>query len=235
MSNQDVIPVDTEIAKHNVTSFFNPIIWEQMKGMARTFKASGALPQSDNEATIAMKIQAGYEMGMTPIESIKSFYFVNGAINIFGAAVIRRLREHGWQIKYEDGNDSCTATVSKGDESYTDTLSFKEAEDSKWTRTSSGSLKAGWIAGANRKMKLRYGVISMIIKTYIPEVLGSAADIAEIAEDAGATISGEIKMATESQKKALRDLEVKVDDIDNLTFEQAQELYKNEINGGSKQ
>jgi len=32
-------------------------------------------------------------------------------------------------------------------------------------------------------MKLRYGVLSKIIKTYVPEVMGSAGDIAEIAED----------------------------------------------------
>ena len=32
-------------------------------------------------------------------------------------------------------------------------------------------------------MKLRYGVLSKIIKTYIPEVLGSLGDITEVAED----------------------------------------------------
>jgi len=164
------------------TTFFNPVVWEQMKGMATTFASSGALSKDDNAARLVMKIQAGYEMGMKPVESIKSFYFVNGVLNIFGAAVIRRLREHGWHIEYKDELDKCTATITKGDESYTDSLTFAEAEASGWTKSSYG-LKPGWLAGINRKLKLRYGVTSSIIKTYVPDVLGSAVDIAEVAMD----------------------------------------------------
>jgi hypothetical protein len=35
----------------------------------------------------------------------------------------------------------------------------------------------------NRKLKLRYGVLNMIAKTYLPEVLGSVRGIVEIEED----------------------------------------------------
>src|SRR5919199_247680 len=142
------------------TQFFDPVVWEQMKGMAQTFAASGALSRDDNAAKLVMKIQAGYEMGMKPIEAIKSFYFVNGVLNIFGAAVVRRLREHGWTIQYTDEPNKCTATIRKGAEEYTDTLTFEEAKQSGWT-DAYGKLKAGWFEGANRKLKLRYGVTSM--------------------------------------------------------------------------
>ena len=171
-------------AKEIKTSFFDPVVWEQMKGMAETFKASGAFPAEDNAAKLLVKMQAGREMGMSPIESVKSFYFVKGTVNIFGAAAQRRLREHGWNIKYKDGLNKCTATISnnKG-ERYKDTLTFEEAEKSGWTKGTYG-LKPGWMEGANRKLKLRYGVISLLIKTYVPEVLGSAVDIAEVAMDA---------------------------------------------------
>jgi hypothetical protein len=164
------------------TTYFDPVVWKQMKGMAETFKASGALGANENASTLVMKIQAGYEMGMKPIEAIKSFYFVNGVLNIFGAAVVRRLREHGWKIQYVDEPNKCTATISKDDESYTDTLTFEEARKSGWVE-SYGKVKAGWYEGVNRKLKLRYGVTSMLIKTYVPEVLGSAVDIAEVAQD----------------------------------------------------
>lgn len=169
-------------AKELTSDIFNPVVWQHMKGMADTFKASGAFGSTENAATLMVKMQAGREMGMTPIESIKSFYFVKGVINIFGAAVTRRLRNHGWIITFSEKENSCTATISKGAESYTDTLTFADAERSGWTKAQ-GGLKPGWYEGANRRLKLRYGVLSMIIKTYVPEVLGTAVDIAEIAED----------------------------------------------------
>lgn len=166
------------------TDFFDPVVWTQMKGMAATFVKSGALPESDNTETVIMKLQAGREMGMTPIESIKSFYFVKGSINIFGAAVMRRLREHGWSISYKDETNKCTVTVKKGDVTYSDSLTFEDAEKSGWTMDKYKNLKPGWLDGVNRRLKLRYGATSMLIKTYIPEVLGNAVDIAEVAMDA---------------------------------------------------
>ncbi len=164
------------------TEFLNPVVWGQMKAMSQAFVKSGALPKSENDFTVLMKIQAGYEMGMKPLEAVKSFYFVNGAINIFGSATMRRLREHGWRISYKDEPNKCTVTVEKGDEKYTETLTFEEAEKSGWTKSSQG-LKLGWFDGVNRRLKLRYGATSILIKTYLPEVLGSATDIAEVAMD----------------------------------------------------
>lgn len=178
------------LAPNQVESeIFNPVVWSQMKGMAETYKASGALPADMNASKIVMVMQAGYEMGMKPIEAIKSFYFVKGTINIFGSAVARRLRSHGWTIQYVDEPNKCTATVKKDDEEYTDTLTFEEAEKSKWTSSSQG-LKPGWYDGVNRKLKLRYGVLSILIKTYLPEVLGSATDIVEVAQDMAPVIEG---------------------------------------------
>lgn len=201
------------------TDFFDPIVWGQMRGMAETFAMSGAFPTTDNTAKIIVKLQAGREMGMTPIESVKSFYFVNGAINIFGAATMRRLREHGWTIEFKETPDSCTATIRKGKEKYSDTLTFKEAEDSGWTKSQSGYIKPGWVQGANRKLKLRYGVVSMLIKTYVPEVLGSAVDIAEIAMDATPVgeaykpqIEGGSEKATETQLATIKNMGGKLSD-----------------------
>ena len=98
------------------TDFFDPVIWAQMNGMAQKFVESKALAQSENAGTLIMKMQAGREMGMGPIESIKSFYFVKGIINIFGVATTRRLREHGWRLEFVDRTNSCTATITKGNE-----------------------------------------------------------------------------------------------------------------------
>lgn len=190
---QEIKEIVPQKASQIRTDFFDPIVWAQMTGMAQKFVESKALAQSENAGTLIMKMQAGREMGMGPIESIKSFYFVRGVINIFGAATTRRLREHGWSIEFRDTPSTCTATITKGTEKYSDTLTFEEANKSGWTHMN-GSLKPGWLEGANRKLKLRYGALSLLIKTYVPEVLGSATDIAEIADDVAPIISGESKV-----------------------------------------
>lgn len=210
-----------------VTDFLNPAVWGQMKAMAISFVKSGALPKGENDFTVLMKIQAGYEMGMKPLEAVKSFYFVNGSMNIFGSATMRRVREHGWKISYKDEPNKCTVTVSKGDETYTETLTFEEAEKSGWTKSQYG-LKPGWVDGINRRLKLRYGATSILLKTYIPEVLGSATDIAEVAMDydikevgTPEVVDGD-KPATEKQIETLKEMGVEV--ADGITRKQAVEV-----------
>lgn len=170
-----------------------------MKVMSETLIQSKAMPKSIQNAPQAIMImQAGYEMGMKPLQALQGLTIINGVITTHGKETIRRLRDHGWKIKYEEKENECTATVTKERESYTDTFKFSDAEKSKRTwsyrKDQNGSyvkdsngfkkdLKPGWYEGENRTVKLRYGVISKILKTYIPEVLGSASEITEIAED----------------------------------------------------
>lgn len=172
-------------AKALATSYFHPVVWSQIKGMAQTFIQSKALPKHiQNAAQAVLVLQAGYEMGMKPMEAVNSVYIVNGATNIWGKATVRRLREHGYFIEYvEEDNEHCKARVYKENEEYIETFLFKDAEESGWTKDSYGKLKVGWKAGQNRKLKMRYGALSAIIKSYIPDVLGSANDIVEVAED----------------------------------------------------
>jgi hypothetical protein len=166
--------------------YLDPTRWNQMKALAESLVQSKAFPKAIQNASQALVVmQAGIEMGMKPIEAINSLSIINGVIGTWGKATTNRLREHGWRISYKMLNErggGCEATVTKGDESYTDSLYFESAEKSGWTKYN-GNLKASWAPGANREMKLRYGVLSKIIKTYIPEVLGNAVDIIEVAED----------------------------------------------------
>lgn len=168
------------------STYMNPNTWTQIRTMAKVFFEGKALPSCiQNEAQLIMVMQAGFEMGMKPVECLKSLYIVKGTVNVYGAAVIRRLREHGWRVTYKDETDlSCTARVVRDREAYEETYTFAQAEKSGHTKDNNGALKVGWKEGINRKLKLRYGVLSTIIKSYIPDVLGSASDIAEVAEDA---------------------------------------------------
>jgi hypothetical protein len=177
--------VEPKKARFLSTNYLNPAIWAQIKGMADTFFASKALPRHIlNLPQAVMVLQAGFEVGLKPIESINSIYIVNGTLNFWGKAMIKRLREHKWTISYlEEDDTKCTAVVRRREEKYEETFLFSDAEASGWTKDRSGNLKVGWRKGQNRKLKMRYGVLSAIIKTYIPEVLGPANDIAEIAQD----------------------------------------------------
>lgn len=168
------------------TSFLNPQVYLQMKAMANDFIKSKAVPKGfENAEQLLVAFQTGYEMGMKPMESLKSLYLVNGQLNLWGTAVIRRLKEHGWSAPQytEETQESVTATIRKGDEIITETYTFGDAKLSGYTTDNYGKEKIGWKPGVNRKLKLRYGVISLIIKSYLPEVLGAATGVVEVSQD----------------------------------------------------
>lgn len=229
--------------------FYNVQKWEVMRTMANDMVQSGALPPSDNVHTIMIKMQAGREMGLKPIESIKAFYIVKGVLNIYGDAVIRRLREHGWLVSYKEKQDECIATITKGEEVYSETFTFQDAEKSGWTKAN-GTLKAGWVDGINRRRKLRYGAISTLIKTFVPEVLGSAAEIAEVAQDtmslyekAGLDTGIDPEQANKAATPAQIDALIMYADTDeekeeikntNYTYGEAAALLKEKTKGGKK-
>ncbi len=168
------------------TATMNPVEYAQMKQLAKDFMTSGAIGSSfQNENQVMMALLAGREMGMSTMESLNDLYFVNGKLNIYGKATPAGLRRHGWRIKFHDEtDDSCSATVKnvKTVEEITDTFTFEDAEKSGFVKDKYG-VKVGWRPGANRKRKLRYGVLSLIIHTYLPEVIGGAVGIGEYSQD----------------------------------------------------
>ncbi len=178
-------PQSLTIRDTQATNFLDPNIYTQLKALSNDFIKSKAIPSVwESPEQVLVGLQTGVEMGMKPMEAMNSLYPVNGAINVWGKATTRRLKEHGWNISYsKESQDSCTATVKRGNEKYTETFNFAEAVASGYTTDKYGKLKIGWREGMNRRKKLRYGVLSLIISTYIPEVLGSAVGIVEVSDD----------------------------------------------------
>jgi len=168
------------------TGVIDPIAWKQIKGMAKTLILSKALPayvQNEEQAIVVM--QAGYEMGLKPVESLNSLYLVNGQITIWGKAVAKRFNIHGYKLTYKDKENETTAiaTDKKTGEVLTESMTFAEAEKSGYTKDRSGKLKFGWREGTNRILKLRYGALNKMVKTQCPDVLDSAQGITEIYQD----------------------------------------------------
>lgn len=182
ISNEKLKQKETALSLE--TKALNPVMWAQFREMADTMIMSGALPKESNAEQLMVKMQAGVEMGMKPFEAIRSLYLVNGMIAIGGRDLIKQLRKHGWSLRYFDETSlSVSLEAIKGDEKYTETFTYDEAVKSGWTKTYNGGFKPAWIEGANRNLKMRYAVVSKLVKSYIPEVMGSATDVMEIIED----------------------------------------------------
>lgn len=146
-----------EIIDHNKKAayeFMNPERWALMKTMAATFSESGALPASiKNGHQMVMVIQAGFECGLQPIESLNSFYFVNGKISLFGEVAISMVRRAGHKIKWGTCNDitaTCEITRCDTGESLEQTFTMKMAIDRGLTK------KGGaWASAPDNMLKFK--------------------------------------------------------------------------------
>jgi len=177
----------TKKAYSTNTGVFNPVVYQQFKVMAADMAKAGALPSGLNSQQALVIMQFGSELGIKPFIALQSIYIVKGRLVLYGSMVISRLTECGYKVDYkdivsdEDDENACTVMVTKGKEVYEETYTFKMARLSRYTMGKSG-LKAGWVAGTNRKLKLRYGAVSVLLKSKLPHLLNGA-EIKEVWED----------------------------------------------------
>lgn len=150
----EVTPRASEVAVH-----FDSIRLQEMGKMAEAFHRAGCFGSDvKNPYQALVKIQAGFEMGIPPMEAMNSLYIVNGHITIYGVAMSKRLRTKGWTISYDDKPDSCTVTIKKGEEAYSYTAN-------------SGELTKSQAFKFAPKEKLRWHALSRLIRFHVPEVL----------------------------------------------------------------
>lgn len=163
MQNESQVAVTSPAQNQSaIMDFYTKDHYARMSEMAQTFHASGCFQKSiaNHHQAIAI-MQAGFEIGLPPMESLRSFYIVGGGIQMYGPAMLKRLRLDGWRVEYTDNEnptEKCTATVSRGGESYSYTATKEEMQSMK----SQAYIKAP-------VDKLRYHAIRMIIKHNIPE------------------------------------------------------------------
>ena len=118
-----------------------------------------------------VKIQTGAEMNMPPMEAMNSLYIIKGKVTLWGAAVSKRIRQHGWVISYsEESSTQVKVTVTKGAESHEYTATAQQLKDL-------GSKAAGFALAD----KLRWHALARLLRFSIPEVMGNA--ISYIAEE----------------------------------------------------
>ena len=171
--------------------FLPPQALAQIEVLTDKLVDSKALPSSiTNGAQLAMVFLAGYEAGMTPMQSLNSFYIVNGKVTIWGQAVLVQLKLAGWDVEWVESTDlTCTVTISKGTKKHTETFTFEEAKTAGLTH------KDPW-KKYPRNM-LRWKALGNAVRFFCPEVLGGyyikeeiESDLEVEVMDAGAPSTG---------------------------------------------
>lgn len=153
-------------------AFIDGRIWQQMKSSAETFFNSGALPQSiNNVAKVIMVFQAGYEAGLKPLESLNSFYFVNGRLAMFGDIAIALVKRAGHKVEWGICNDkTATVTITRCDDkqSMSNTFTMDQAKARKLDMGSNG-IKDVWVKHPENMLKFK--VFHMTAKFICPDAL----------------------------------------------------------------
>jgi hypothetical protein len=176
--------------------------WETMSLIAKTLHQGGVMPKSiDTVPKMMIALQAGKEIGLMPIESLNSLYFVNGKISMYGDAVPNQIIRAGHKITWGTCNaKEATVTITrKGtDESMTATLTWEDAvrrgytNNPIWTKYPENMLK--WRALSMAKIIVTDALRGISIKEDIEgeaSTVGSKFHSAEVEQrTAGEVIEG---------------------------------------------
>jgi hypothetical protein len=113
-------------------NFINPKLWQSMKVMSDVFIQSNALPDTiKNAAQLMLVLQAGYEAGLQPVDSINSMYIVKGKVVMYGDTVISQVQKAGHKVVWGECNDvKAEVTIIRGDngQSLSGTSTIEEAK-----------------------------------------------------------------------------------------------------------
>lgn len=83
--------------------------------LGKVFAESGLFPDIKSASQGLVKILAGKELGLSPIQSLNSFYFVNGRIGIVSqtmGALIKNSKKYEYETK-EHTNETCKIAFYK--------------------------------------------------------------------------------------------------------------------------
>jgi RecT family len=150
--------------------------WQAMKGVAADMIKSGAIPRGiSNPAQLQMIIQAGYEVGMPPVQAMGSFAIINGRISMWGAAVIARVNQAGHDLEWGHCDKmGAEVTILRNGKGKPETFTIEEAREAGLTT------KDIW--KKYPKDMLRWKALGRSVRLTCPEVLNGVY-IAEEARD----------------------------------------------------
>ena len=149
-------------------------VLQTMVAFADTCVRTGQMPKTiDTVHKAVMVFQAGREFGIPPIESINSFYFVNNKLSLYGAVVMRRIREVAkCKIEYGTCDDTtATVTITRQDGTSLSSTVTMAGLDKKGLTSSKFGKKDTFVK--HPRTMLIYKAIGEIVRHIAPEALGS--------------------------------------------------------------
>ena len=170
--NNSLITRSLRVVEENQMYKASPALAEQMAEMsfqmelAKRFIDSKAF-KADNPEQAYVKIKAGSEMGMKPIEAMQALYFVNGTLKFFGDKMTARITGAGYKIEYlNETENGVTVRVTNKD-------GFEAMEK---VTDQDQIIKNSKAAGFAKKNKMRFHGVRMIASFHLPHLFGSVSD-----------------------------------------------------------
>jgi hypothetical protein len=157
------------------------------------FAAQSSLIKTDNPFDAFFIIQYGWELGLTPMASLRTIYIVNGVPTCSGEAMLALIRRSGLCSKLEISGDATKAVVimSRKDTNETFECTFTIEDANRAQLTS----KAVWKQYPAKMLKWR--AVSECAKFLFGDIIGGLYTVEEIVphaniNDAGELIDGDI-------------------------------------------
>lgn len=244
MSEEKSLTAQKQTALAPGREYFSPQKWNYMTIMAKVFIKAKALPVGiDNAEKLMMVLQTGYESGMKPMEAIRSFYFVNGKLTIYGRAQVAQVIRAGYDVEWGECNlETATVTIiKKPRKPHTETYTMQEAELAGLPKSNA------FVWGKYPKNMLRWKAFGNAARFYCPEALDGLynkeemeasmdepvqAEVIDVvtsddepAKDEAAATDEQITLITELMEKAGVEDKYK-NGVESLTFDKAEALIK---------
>lgn len=137
--------------------------------VSKSFIKSGAFPKETPEQ-LFVKIQAGKEMGMGPMEAVNSLYFVHGKLEPYGKGMVALLTSQGYRVSYEDEKKDQVTIVAVSPEGY---------EHRETAYASDPIIQRSNAAKISMRNKLRFHAARTLLNFQLPHLIRGAADLFE--------------------------------------------------------
>lgn len=111
----------------------------ELNGLAKSIHAAGFAPRGMNERQVASAILMGAELGMNPMQAVRSIAVVNGRPSVWGDGLMALVQSRGllgsWREQYVgkpyDDGYACEITATRKDSDVTMTREFSVADAKK--------------------------------------------------------------------------------------------------------
>lgn len=108
-------PPDPFVPSLPMDQYLDPGRTNQMYFLANTyFKSNCFTNDCKNVEQVFVKIQAGRELGLNPMESMNDLYILHGNVTLWGAGLAKRFRRFGYKIEFKDEISNFDYTSTRG-------------------------------------------------------------------------------------------------------------------------